>query len=227
MIFPRSLLLLLPIVVLGMVGFAASALPVVEPGLQVAKSGIVLDAQTGQPLVGAYVVVRWLEQSRAAASGRVTGQCLKRIIVRTDDDGHYAIPATEVALTANRVFGQRDFFWDSSAYTPGYTGTIRAQHPRARASSAPAVQDLEPMLLTADHARPEQRVIELADSLSRFRCEPFANELGPVAEQIYAEAYAAACLPEPNGAAGSLARLRSDWRGAKPCESFRQAGNYR
>jgi len=225
MTFPRSSLLLLPLVVLGMVGFAASGPPVIEPGLQVAKSGIVLDAQSRQPLAGAYVVVRWLEQSRAPASGTVSGQCLNRVIVRTDDKGHYAIPATAVALAANRIFGERDYFWDSYAYTPGYAARISAQHPRALGSTAPAVQDLEPMLLTADNALPEQRVSELADSLSRFNCEPFANELGPVAEQIYAEAYAVACLPEPNRAAGSLARLRSDWRGAKPCESFPQAGN--
>ena len=63
---------------------------------------------------------------------------------------------------------------------------------------------------------------ELADSLLRFSCEPYAKELGPVAEQIYAEA---ACLPEPNSAASSLARLHGDGRGIKPCESFRQVGN--
>ena len=78
------------------------------------------------------------------------------------------------------------------------------------------------MLLVPARAQPEQRMSELADALKRFGCEPFAKELGPVAEQIYAEAYTAACLPEPNSAAGSLARLHGDGRGTKPCESFRQ-----
>jgi len=208
MTFSRSLLLLLATAALGVLAFATRGPPLVEPGLQVAKSGVVLDAQTRQPLAGAYVVVRWLEQSRTLASGAVAGQCMNRIIVRTDGNGHYAIPATAIALAANPVFGEHDYFWDSYAYTPGYAAVTRTKHPRATSSTVPAVQDLEPMLLTAERAAPEQRVSELAESLLHFSCEPFAAEAGPVAEQIYAEAYAAACLPEPNSAAGSLARLR-------------------
>ena len=59
----RPFLWLAPIIVLGVLGFTIVRPPLIEPGLQVAKSGVVLDAQTRQPLVGAYVVVRWLEQS--------------------------------------------------------------------------------------------------------------------------------------------------------------------
>jgi hypothetical protein len=83
------------------------------------------------------------------------------------------------------------------------------------------------MLLAAEHVQPEQRVSELADSLQHFSCEPFAKELGPVAEQIYAEAYTAACLPESNSAADSLARLHGNRHSTNPCEIFRQAGNSR
>jgi len=104
---------------------------------------------------------------------------------------------------------------------------IPANHPRALGSPVPAVQELEPMLLAPDHAQPQQRVNELVDSLQRFSCEPFADEVGPVAERIYAEAYSVACLPEPNSAASSLARLRGARLVTKSCVSFRQADNSR
>jgi len=227
MTFSRTPLVLLPIVVLGILGLAASSPPLIEAGLQTAKSGVVLDAQTRQPLADAYVVVRWLEQSRTPTSGAITGQCLKRVIVRTDDNGHYVIPATLLELAAKRTFATRTYFWDAYAYTPGYAAMVSANHPRALGSPVPAVQELEPMLLTADRAQPQQRVNELMDSLQRFSCEPFADELGPVAERIYAEAYSVACLPDPNSAASSLARLRGARLGTKSCESFRQAGTSR
>jgi len=224
MIFSRASHVLFPILALGILGLVASEPPMVEAGLQAAKSGVVLDAQTRRPLADAYVVVRWLEQSRTANSEAIAGQCLKRVIVRTDENGHYAIPATAVALATGRSFAKRAYFWDAFAYTPGYAATNTASHPRMLASVIPAIQDLEPMLLAPEHAQPERRVQQLVDSLQRFSCEPFANEFGPVAEQIYAEAHAVACLPEPNSAAGLLTRLHAHGHASNACESFRQVG---
>src|SRR6185312_15474465 len=53
--------------------------------LQAARSGLVLDARTRKPLADAYVVTRWLQQDTPAwGLGEVHGQCLHRVIVRTD-----------------------------------------------------------------------------------------------------------------------------------------------
>lgn len=226
-------LLLAPLVALGVVAFAAAgSKPAVEPGLQVAKTGFVLDAQTHQPLAGAYVVVRWLEQSTSSAPESVEGQCLFRAVVRADEKGQYAIPAPGFTIAPERSAAARKYFWDAYAYAPGLAaaGAVIA-HPKAVPSATPASQTLEPILLASDHAAPEQRVVALARTLSRFACAPYAKNPGAVAEQVYAEAYAAACLPEPNGAARMLARLHDDAFGMRlesapqPCSQLRQASN--
>jgi len=221
----QSLPWLLPLAALTGLSLAAATRPkpLVEPGLQVAKNGDVLDEQTRQPIAGAYVVVRWLEESRAG--DKVEGQCLSRTVVRTDQHGHYAIPAPHLTVASEHA--ETRYFWDAYAYAPGYADAqARAVHPRPVASPIPGSQTLEPIGLASDHAVPEQRVGILADTLSRFSCEPFAKqEPSPIAEQIYAEAYAAACLPEPNRAAKLLARLRGERLGDEPCEQFRQASN--
>ena len=130
MTFPRSSLLL-PIVLFGVLGFATSGPPRVEPGLQAAKSGVVLDAQTRQPLMGAYVVVRWLQQSEQI-SGTLGGQCLYRAIPRTDDPGRYAVPVAQFAIGSGRTLTEHTYFWDAYAYAPGYAEVLAAPslHPR-------------------------------------------------------------------------------------------------
>jgi len=221
----QSLLWLLPIAALSGLSLAAVTRPkpLVEPGLQVAKNGDVLEEQTRQPIAGAYVVVRWLEESRAG--DKVEGQCLSRTVVRTDEHGHYVIPAPHFSLASEHA--ETRYFWDAHAYAPGYADAqARAAHPHPVGSPTPGSQALEPIGLASDHAAPEQRVGMLADMLSRFSCDPFAKrEPNPIAERIYAEGYAAACLPEPNGAAKLLARLRGERRGDQSCEQFRQASN--
>lgn len=205
--------------------FGCSATPdTVEPGLQVAKSGVVLD-ETRQPVEGAYVVVRWLEQSQA--NGKIEGQCLSRAVVRTDKQGRYAIPASNFAIAPQHA--ETRYFWDVYAYTPGYADLpARAVHPRAMSSATPGDQHLEPIVVAADHDAPEQRIGTLVDTFLRFSCRPFAEQApSPVVEQIYAEAYAAACLPEPNNAVSALARLRGGEPADNPCEQFRQVSNTR
>ena len=234
MTFRRASLWFVPVVALSALAVAAAVRkPQVEPGLHVAKSGRVLDAQTGQPLPGAYVVVRWLEQSgMSAASDTVDGRCLYRTIVRTDDQGRYAVPAVGFAIAAERSFGEHRYFWDSYGYAPGHdeVGANRSRHPIVAASTLPAVQELEPILLAAEHVSPSQRVAELADSLRRFSCEPYAKELGAVADEIYAEARTAACSPQPDSeAAQALSRLAVATAGAgsraPACAQFPQASN--
>jgi hypothetical protein len=226
--------------------YAANGGTTVEPGLQAAKSGVVLDADTRQPLAGVYVVARWLEQTTQPAllgqGGKVDGQCLFRVVVRTDSQGHYAIPATSGNFqSAYNLLPDRSkrYFWDLYTYSAGFGVAGRIDvHPRVTAaagagdSSAHETQTLEPILLATDHAPAGQRVAALADTLSRFTCEPYASEPLPIAQQVYAEGYATACLPEPNDAARALARLRNG--GAMtpasadpepPCLQFRQARN--
>lgn len=233
MTFRRLLLVLLFLLcALGSLAWAWASLrkPLVETGLQAAKSGAVLDAQTRKPVPGAYVVVRWLEQSADRLTGNLQGQCLYRSIVRTDDQGRYSIAAAHFAVAEQSAFATHRYFWDTHAYAPGYEDVEvgRTAHPAVATSSVlPALQELEPTLLTADRSAPEQRVRALADSLSRFSCEPYAKELGSVAEQIYAEAYTAACLHEPNSAANLLRHLRATTPSLQPCEQFRAANNSR
>ena len=231
----KTALLLLPIVALSLC-YAVGNKPVVEAGLRAAKTGVVLDAQTRQPLAGVYVVARWLEQSTEnspAGSGELMGQCLYRTVVRTDEHGRYEIPASNFPIAADRALVERKYFWDASAYTPGYVvSSPKTLHPRAGGSPIPATQALEPILLAADHAAPEQRITALQDTLARFTCQAYSAEPVPVAEQVYAEAYSAACLPEPNDAARALARLRDDATHRvpgemvrEPCTQFKQASS--
>jgi len=75
----------------------------VEPALQAAKSGVVLDAATGKPVEGVYVAVRWLEQTSQLPlrGSKVRGQCVNRMVVRTDATGHYTIPAGQLPVSAS------------------------------------------------------------------------------------------------------------------------------
>ena len=236
--FQRWSLLLTLIASLSTLVYCVSVGTTVESGLQAAKTGVVLDAQTGQPLTEVYVVARWLEQSTRPAllgrGGTVEGQCLYRVVVRTDSQGKYLIPETRTKfkVASNPLDRSKRYFWDLYTYSSGYDGAAdgRAQ-PAIRSLSADKTQTLQPIMLAAEHAAAGQRVSALADTLSRFTCEPYSTDPLPIAQQVYAEAYATACLPEPNAAASALARLRrgmtpvSTADAAEPCLQFRQANN--
>jgi hypothetical protein len=227
MTFLRASLWFVPVVALSALAVAAVVRkPLVEPGLLAPKSGVVMDAQTRQPLAGAYVVVRWLEQARAGA--HVEGQCLHRTVVRTDEQGRYAVAALQLSV-ADHTLAERRYFWDAYAYASGYADSSSAtvRHPRVVASAAPGIQSLETIALAADSAAPAQRIATLADMLSHVECLPYAKaEANPVAEQIYREAYAAACLPESPGAIAALARLPGvRTPDAQACAQERHASN--
>lgn len=225
---------------LGALAYAATRGTTAEPGMTLAKTGVVLDAQTRQPLSGVYVVARWLEnttQPSLLGGGRVEGQCLYRVVVRTDAQGHYTIPATGTSFrsASNRLWDHgKNHFWDLYTYSEGYAAAGGKHHPEAstRGSASSETQSLAPILLAADHALAEQRVATLSDTLSRFTCEPYSRDPLPIARQVYADAYATACLLEPNDAARALAQLRRSRTTAAPardtdlsCTQFRQARN--
>jgi hypothetical protein len=222
---------------LGALVYLVGASTVIEAGMQDAKAGVVLDAQSRQPLAGVYVVVRWLEQTTQPMllGGKMEGRCLYRVVVRTDSQGIYLIPETRTSFTATGNLlpdRSKKYFWDLYTYSSGY-GVVGDERPKSanHGSSAEEAQTLKPILLAVDHSSADQRVSVLADTLSRFTCEPYSSNPLPIAQQVYAEAYATACLPERNAAAEGLARLRSgaapasDQEAEQSCMQFRQASN--
>ena len=188
----------------------------VEPGLQAAKTGVVLD-ETGKPLGGVYVGVRWMQQTSELPllGNKVEGQCLHRTVVRTDADGHYSVPPpTDLASTdRNWLRGASTrYFWDLYTYAAGYAATGAAAHP-VIASNADNNATLAPIHLISDRADGDRHLAVLTDTLARFTCRPFAKDAGPVEEQIVAETAAAACL--------------TDGKSAQPsCAMFRQASSH-
>jgi len=183
----------------------------VETGLQSAKTGVVLDAQSGKPLPGIYVGARFLQQTTQAPllGGRQQGQCVYRVIVQTDAQGRYTIPATATQFTIARDFvpGEHTSYrWDLHAYAAGYqAGAATAAHPRMLDD---ATATLEPVLMSAEHGSAAQRLATLADTVAHFTCHPFAHDAGPVDASLAAEAAAAACLPGAESAAPSCAMFR-------------------
>jgi hypothetical protein len=195
--------------------FAFAGITEVEPGTQVAKTGVVLD-ESGKPLQGVYVGARWLEQTREPAllGGKVEGQCLYRVVVRTDAAGHYSIPAPVAGVGADSGWlrgTSKKYFWDLYTYAAGYAVKADVAHP-AIASSADDSAVLAPIYLASDHAAADQHLAALSDTLTHFTCRPFAKDAGAVEEQIVAEAAAAACLTGSKSAEPS-------------CAMFRQASN--
>jgi len=192
-------------------------------------SGVVLDARTRQPLEGVYVVTRWLEQSAPLwGVGEVRRQCLARAVTRTDSQGRYqqAVPSGASAQEW-LPWRRRAYSVDTYAYAPGFAHADVEQAPRDADGNGGE------MVLSADALTPERRVAALRETLQRFTCEPASSDPLPIAEQAYGEAYAAACLPEPNAAAAALPALQrmiapagaSAAVGEAPCASRRQASN--
>lgn len=193
----------------------------IEPGLQSAKTGVVLDAATGKPLQGIYVGARFLQQTSEPSllGGKQYGQCVYRVVVQTDAQGRYTIPATsaEFGIAHGFVPGERKRYnWDLYTYAAGYQlGGLSTPvaHPRTvDEATASTASTLEPILLSAEHDSAQQRLSTLADTVAHFTCHPFAHDAGPIEQSVAAEAAAAACLPGAENAAPS-------------CTMFRQASN--
>jgi len=188
--------------VLGALGYLYAFGTTIEPGVQAAKSGVVLDAQTRQPLAGVYVIARALAQT--TESGKTEGQCVFRSVALTDGEGRYSIPATDESFSIARNWlpqRTRSYSWDLYTYSPDH-GSVAAtdKHPQ---SSNESTRTLQPILLARQDASPELRAKALTKTLAHFACEPFSRVRLPVEQDIYAEAYATACLQTSNDSARS------------------------
>jgi len=204
-------LALLGLLFAAIVAIARTSDTQVEPALQAAKSGMVLDAATGKPIEGVYVAVRWLEQTSQMPllGGTVRGQCVNRMVVRTDAEGRYRIPAQAPLATKLRPGVHTEYFWDLYTYAPGYDGRSRTSaHPRAVSNPAGDVAIVEAVRLEAVHANAQQRLATLSETLAHFTCHPFAHDAGMIEQSIAAEAAAAQCLPGADDAQGNCATFR-------------------
>jgi len=208
---------LAPLAALALVAGASLVGTEVEPGLQTAKTGVVLDAANGEPLPGVYVGARWMLQTQEPAllGGKLEGRCIYRFVVRTDAQGRYTIPTAQIDIAKNLLpGGEKSYFWDLYTYAAGYSTSspVAVAHPRAISDDANAESELEPILLAATHDTPQQRLPTLTETLAHFTCHPYAHDAGPIEQSIAAEAAAAACLP------GSASVDAS-------CSTFRQASS--
>jgi hypothetical protein len=76
-----------------------------------AEGGLVVDADTGEPLAGAYVTGRWEGHSRGQSS------CFHAESTRTDSEGRFAFPAWRNTGPYNTTHYQQ---FTDGAYLPGY-----------------------------------------------------------------------------------------------------------
>jgi hypothetical protein len=201
--------------------FAFAGITETEPGLQARKTGVVLD-EAGKPLAGVYVGVRWMAQTTELPllGGKVEGQCLYRTVVRTDADGHYSVPPPADLASTDRNWlrgASTRYFWDLYTYGAGYATTNPSARP-AIASNADNLTTLAPIYLASDSPAGDRHLTQLADTLARFTCRPYAKDAGPVEEQIVAESAAAACLTGNKSAQASCAmeRQASSLKGSDP-----------
>jgi hypothetical protein len=204
-----------------------------ELGLQAPKTGIVLDAETGQPLAGVYVVARWhefIDNPLLIGDGRWwDGGCVYQTIVRTDSQGIYRIPATYGKFNVEgnlRIDRSKKYFWDLYAYSKGY-GMPNVEYPSGIGPLSysdnhptvgligilPVEQGVQPILLEKNTTPPAQRLWDIGYTSWRFACKAASEDHAQsdsIAEQFYAEAYAAACIPQPNNAAVQINQFRQD-----------------
>jgi len=95
----------------------------VEDGLTAAKEGKVIDAKTGKPVAGAWVVAQWLHGGYTYVEGSSQGGCRHSIVVRTDQDGIYRIPDVSKQVEVQRswsLFSQDAYKWGVVVYAPKY-----------------------------------------------------------------------------------------------------------
>ena len=119
-----------------------------------AQQGMVVDADTGEPLAGAYVIGRW--------RGYVSSQsvCFHAEGTRTDSQGRFVLPAWRNTGPYNNTSHQQYY---SQAYLPGYEDvggrTDRLKMKRFTGTREERLQSLERMMSGAacDAAEASQR----------------------------------------------------------------------
>lgn len=215
----------------GAVGIAAAvASTSVEPTLKAARAGVVVDAETLQPLTGVQVVARWWHTSTnrfpPIGHGKPGGfaNCLHREIAQTDATGRYQLPAMDGAFVVERTIDlthKDDYYWQLDGYLAGYyDATVhdsdRPLHPPVTKDLVGSAAELAPFKLTRD-ARPRaERVAYLTGWGLDFSCKWTTTEPVPFLRDIYAEALRLACQSgEPTGTL-AVATLRQEARSAMP-----------
>lgn len=219
-----------------------NAKPQLAPDWRAARVGVVRDAANGRPIAGAFVVARWLERSAPAfdATGVIAGRCLDRVVVRSDGDGRFAIPARadDRPLDADwNPTRSRRYARDLAVYASGYAASAPDAAPgggegMSAPVSAGSVRNRTDDTPLAFDLRSEQgdvgaRLARLADAARGFACDAQARAAGTAAqaaaaqtpaaaidEVIDADGFALACL-SAGGDETALARLRAALRGER------------
>lgn len=73
-------------------------------------NGVVVDAETGKPIEGAYVVASW-GRTYGSVGGRLGGKDVKEIKIQTDANGYFGIPKYTTINWAPSPFGQGGSFF--------------------------------------------------------------------------------------------------------------------
>lgn len=227
----RSMGWVAAVVVLGAcMTYAWAVSPTIEPGLQDAKTGKVLDAATRLPIAGAYVVVRW--QKRVSNPFLVGhgggypdgGGCVHREVVRTDENGVFHVPSTHTAIRPD--FNLRpnrgiSYHWDLSVYAPGYgpplkemsdgTGLGPFFYPSYELAGRDLLkgeQKLAPMMLAQDSRVFRGRAATLSKLASDVDCSPSSSDPLPFIPSLFREALAATCQTDFGNGALALLSIR-------------------
>ncbi|MFH1702034.1 MAG: hypothetical protein ABIB41_01210 [Nitrospirota bacterium] len=108
--FRNLAIVVLGILLIGLIGCTSLKTPDIK--------GVVLDAETGKPIEGAYVIASW-GRIYSGPGGQVGGKDFKRIRSQTNKDGAFTIPAYTVINWVPWPFGQGGSFF-MAIYTHGY-----------------------------------------------------------------------------------------------------------
>jgi len=206
------------------------------PDWRAPRVGVVRDAASGRPIAGAFVVARWLEReaARFGSGGMIAGRCLDRVVVRSDGDGRFAIPARsdDGPLDADwNPLRRRDYTRDLQVYARGYRvgsqdspwDDLSTPRPDTDAAGTARSDASIAFDLHDDAADAGQRLAHLVDAAQDFACDAHAADMS-VTEAIEADGYALGCLATGVDAT-AFARLRTALRGhpsagdVHPCAS--------
>lgn len=227
----RAAILAVAIVLVLAAGLSVSALSTtVEPALTSARSGIVIDAETQEPLAGVQVVARWWHTSvnrfPPIGHGSTGGfaNCLHREVAKTDNSGRYTLPAVvgAVPVESKVDLSHKDSYsWQLNAYRVGYysptdMGSEHVSHPPVSRSSDGTTVNVESLRLKKDNRPREERIAYLSGWGLDFSCQWVTTEPVPFVAEMYDEAFHLACMSGAPTGALTVAKLRKDARSAMP-----------
>jgi hypothetical protein len=164
-----------------------------------AKSGTVLDAETGAGIAGATVIASW--HIHSTGWERDGGGCVVRHIVSTDAAGNFILPdvsaspwfhlpRASVAERIQALAGYTDFAWYLAVYKPGYLRRGDAESLARNTEQNPAFLDWEWKPPRVHATRDGYRVVSIA--LAKDRLPPAQEMLYLAKIQRFAD-----CHPNP------------------------------